>query len=302
MNYFLRILLASLTLLLPFSHAHARGKLKVIATFSVLGDMVKHVAYNDIDLKVLVGPNGDTHEYQPTPTDAKDIAKADLVIMNGAKLEGWLDRLIQSSGYKGPVVEATKGISLLTSQEEGQKAGAPDPHAWQNAANGKIYVTNIRDALIAADRAHASDYRKNAETYIKQIDAIDAWIKESIATVPEKKRIAIISHDALQYFGVAYKLKFLAAQGISTESQPSAANMAKLIKQIRKKKITAVFLENMTDSRLVKQLEKDAGAHIGGTLYTDALSDPKGPAPTYLDMFKHNVPELLKGLQQNPVR
>jgi zinc/manganese transport system substrate-binding protein len=290
----------ALALMVGLSPAQAAGKLKVIASFSVLGDMVKNVAGNDIDLKVLVGPNGDTHEYQPTPNDAKAIAKADLVLVNGFGLEGWMTRLIKSSGYKGKIVEATQGIEPLKWQEEGAAPDAKDPHAWQNAANGKVYVANVRDALVAADPAHADDYRKNAEAYIAKIEETDAWVKAEIAKVPEAQRKVISTHDAFQYFAKAYNVEFLAPQGISTEAQPSAAGVAKLVDQIRAQKITAVFFENMTDSRLIKQLEKDAGAHVGGTLYSDAISAPEEPAPNYLAMFMHNVPALVEAMNKNP--
>lgn len=300
-NNLLRLIIATAALLLPLTSAHADGKLKVIASFSVLGDMVKNVGGDDIDLKVLVGPNGDTHEYQPTPADVKAIAHADLVLVNGLGLEGWMDRMIKSSGYKGQVVEATRGIELLISAEE-EHPGTQDPHAWQNAANGKIYVANIRDALIAADKTHTDDYRKNADAYIKKIDETDAWVKAEINKVPAEKRKVISTHDAFQYFARAYGVEFLSSQGLSTEAQSSAADVAKIINRIRDKKITAVFFENMTDSRLIKQLEKDAGAHVGGTLYSDAISASNEPAPNYIAMFKHNVPVLVAAMQKNPVK
>lgn len=296
----LSLMVTTAALILPLSAAHAEGKLKVIASFSVLGDMVKNVAGDDIELKTLVGANGDAHEYQPTPASVKDISKADLVITNGLGLEGWLPRMIESSGYKGKIVEATTGIKpLKLAEEEGEQHGGQDPHAWQNVANGKIYVTNIRDALIAADKVHADDYRKNAENYLKKLDNLDAWVKTEIAKVPAEKRKVISTHDAFQYFAKAYNVEFLAPQGLSTESQPSAADVAKLEDQIRAQKITAVFFENMTDSRLIKQLEKDAGAHVGGTLYSDALSAENEPAPNYIAMFKHNVPALASAMLKN---
>jgi len=291
-----------LTFTLPFS-VHASEKLKVVASFSILGDMVKNVASDDVELKILVGANGDAHEYQPTPADAKAISKADLVIVNGLGFEGWLPRLVKSSGYKGTVLEASKGISSLFLSEKTEK-GEPhhhehdgkDPHAWQNLANGKIYVKNIRDALIAADKAHADDYRKNAKEYLKKLDDAEIFVKSELAKIPTQKRKLVTTHDAFAYFAKAYNVEFLAAQGISTEGQPTAADVAKLIDQIRTQKVTTIFLENMTDSRLIKQLEKDAGAKLGGTLYSDALSAENEPAPNYIAMFKHNVSALVSAL------
>jgi zinc/manganese transport system substrate-binding protein len=296
---FLKPVIAIALILLPFPSAYAQDKLKVIASFSILGDMVKNVAGDDIDLKVLVGANSDTHEYQPAPADAIAIANADIVFINGLGLEGWVDRLIKSSGYKGKLVKATAGISPLESAKTNGHRHGQDPHAWQDVKNGIIYVTNIRDALIEADKAHADDYRKNATAYIKKLEELDNWVRAEIAKVPAEKRMVISTHDAFKYFARAYEVDFLAAQGMNTEAQPSAANIASLINQVRDQKVKAVFLENMADSRLIKQLEKDGGAHIGGTLYSDAISAPDGPAPSYIGMFKHNVPALVEAMLKN---
>ena len=291
-----RILLATAFFAIPFS-AHAE-KLKVVASFSILGNMVSHIAGDNVELKVLVGPNGDAHEYQPAPTDAKALAEANLVVVNGLGLEGWFDRLVSSSGYTGQVVTASHGIAPLEMKEGGQKHS--DPHAWQNLAGGMVYVVNIRDALIKIDGKHADEYRANTEKYIAELDALDRWVREQISTVPMEKRNVISMHDSFGYFAEAYGVFFFAPVGLSTEAQPSAADIARLEDQVRGQKITAVFLENMTDSRLMKQLEKDAGAHIGGTLYSDALSTPDGPAPSYEGMFRHNVPALVQEMLRNP--
>ena len=296
-----RFLLTAAFILSSFSPAYA-AKLKVVASFSILGDLVSEVAGDNIDLKVLVGSNGDAHEYQPAPADAKALAGANLVFVNGLGFEGWFERLVRSSGYNGQVVVASKGVPTLKSQEDpGEKLhGHNDPHAWQNIANAKVYVVNIRDALIMADKKHADEYRDNTEKYLAQLDALESWVKAEIGKVPAEKRKVISMHDAFQYFAKAYGITFLAPVGISTDAQPSAADIARLEDQIRSQKITAVFLENMTDSRLITQLQQDAGAHIGGTLYSDALSAPGEPAPDYISMFKHNVPELTRGMMQNP--
>ena len=276
------------------SPAHA-DRLKVVASFSILSDMVQQVAGNTIDLKVLVGPDGDAHVYEPTPADAKTVGAADIVFTNGLGFEGWLDRLVAASGYKGPVIVATKGITPL------QFAGTqnPDPHAWQDLANGKIYVTNIRDALIQADKAHAALYERNTEHYLLWLDTLDRQVRMGMAKIPEDRRKVISTHDAFQYFAKAYHVTFIAPQGINPESNLSAADMADLVDQIRSKKVKALFFENISDSRLMKQLENETGAHIGGTLYSDALSPPSGPANNYLALFAHNVKELTNGMMYN---
>ena len=294
LRLWLRMTVLIFPLLFPAS-AHA-AKLKVVASFSIIGDMVHEVAGDDIELKPLVGPNGDAHVYEATPGDAKAVAAADLVIINGLGFEGWLPRLVESSGYKGPVVTATKGISPLGFSNDGL---TQDPHAWQNLANGRIYVANIRDALVKANPAHAADYKTNAKQYLKQIDDLDRWVKKEIAQVSAGKRKVITSHDAFQYFARDYGVEFIAPMGISTESEASAGDIARLIDQMRTQKIRTLFMENISDPRLIRQLQSDGGAVIGGTLYSDALSAPDGPAGTYLDMFRHNVGELVKGMSAN---
>ena len=289
----IRMTMISITVLLA-SPAHA-DKLKVVASFSILGDLVKQVAGNIIDLKVLVGPDGDAHVYEPTPADAKTVGSADIVITNGFGFEGWLDRLIAASDYKGPVIVATKGIMPL--QFTGTQN--PDPHAWQDLANGKVYVENIRDALMQADKAHAALYQRNAEHYLQWLDTLDGQVRNSMNKIPENRRKVISTHDAFQYFAKAYHVTFIAPQGINPESNLSAADMAGLVDQIRSKKVKALFFENISDSRLMKQLESETGAHIGGTLYSDALSKPEGPANSYLALFGHNVTELTKGMMYN---
>lgn len=286
-----RLLTLLFLILLPAA-AHA-DKLKVVASFSILGDMVHEVAGDNIDLKTLVGANGDAHVFEPTPADATAIAAADLVIVNGLGFEGWLGRLIVSSGYTGPVIIATQGITPLSN------GLTQDPHAWQNIENAKIYVANIRDALIKADAAHAADFRVNAAKYLQKLDETDAWTKAEIAQIPATQRQIITSHDAFGYFAHAYGITIIAPLGISTESQASAADIARLIDQIRSKKVRAVFMENVSDPRLIKQLETDGGAYVGGTLYSDALSPAGGEAANYLALFRQNVTQLTNGMINN---
>ncbi len=288
----LLLTLVALLTLIPFS-SYADGRLRAVASFSIIGDMVKQVAGDNIDLKVLVGSNGDVHEYEPTPADAKLLANADIVFINGLGLEGWMERLISSSNYKGSVIVVTKGVTTLKSGMH------DDPHAWQDIANARIYVQNIRDALVKADKAHVPEYKSNAAAYIKKLDALDAWAIKEISQITPDRRKVISQHDSFQYFTARYGVKFIAPMGISTESQASAADMARIIDQIRAQHITAIFLENMSDAHIIKQLESDTGIRVGGTLYSDALSEPNGPAPDYIAMFRHNIMAIVAALQPN---
>jgi zinc/manganese transport system substrate-binding protein len=276
------------------SDANAADKLKVTASFSVLGDMVKQVGGDRVDVITFVGPNGDAHVYEPTPGDIKALAASKILFINGLGLEGWMTRLEESSGFKGTVVVATKGVSPRQMIEDEKKI--TDPHAWQSLANGKIYVANIRDALIAADPAGKATYEANAAKFLDGIAAMETQVKEAVAKLPPDRRSIITTHDAFGYFGAAYGMKFIAPEGVSTESEASAQDVAKIIRQIKAEKIPAVFLENVTDSRLLDQIAKETGAKVGGTLYSDALSEPSGPAGTYLDMFRHNVETLSAAL------
>ncbi len=307
-----RLLFAALATLAvaTASPSWAADKLKVVTTFTILGDMASNVGGEHIALTTLVGPDGDAHVYEPTPADARALAQADLVIVNGLGFEGWLDRLVKASGYKGPVVVASDGISALKAEEDHghdqghaqshaekdkhHDHGELDPHAWQDLANGRVYVANIARALAAADPAHADDFRRRAEAYDGELVALDRDIRSRLDAVPADRRKVITSHDAFQYFGRAYGIDFHAPVGLSTESEPSAGEVAALVRQMRDEKIRALFVENITDPRLVQQLAREAGAAIGGTLYSDSLSAPTGPAPTYLDMFRHNASEIAK--------
>ena len=281
----------------------AADRPKVVASFSVLGDMVREVAGDRADVTTLVGPNGDVHVFEPSPADAKTIAKANLVIVNGLGLEGWIDRLIKSTGYKGPVAVASKGVAARTMLEAGSGSTTPetvtDPHAWQDLKNGQIYVGNIAAALAKIDPNNGDVYRVNAARYGKQLAELDSWVRTQIDMVPQGKRRVITSHDAFGYFGAAYGVEFLAPVGISTEAEPSAGQLAGLIDQIKREHINTLFIENITDPRLVQTIGKESGAQLGGELYSDALSEPNGPAPTYTAMFKNNVPKLVDGMLMN---
>jgi zinc/manganese transport system substrate-binding protein len=298
----MKTFLAALLLLasifgLPAS-ADAADKIKAVASFSILGDMVKQVGGDRIELATLVGPDGDAHVFEPTPSDAKTLAGAQILFMNGLGFEGWMERLEKSSGFKGKVVVASEGVKprTMTEEEDGKAEEITDPHAWQSLANGKLYIANIRNGLIAVDPDGKAIYEANAAKYLDEIGAEDEAVKAALAKLPEDRRKIITSHDAFGYFGAAYGLKVIAPEGVSTEAEASAKDVAKIIRQIRAEHIPAVFMENITDHRLLDQIARETGAKIGGTLYTDALSPPDGPAPTYLDMFRNNVGVLTAAL------
>jgi zinc/manganese transport system substrate-binding protein len=280
----------------------AAAPLTVVATFSVIGDLVRTVGGDAVTVTTLVAPGGDAHVYQPTPRDAKTIAGADLVVVNGLGMEGWLDRLITASGYHGKVLVASEGIAVQTMVEpEGGGKGKPitDPHAWQNLANGRIYVRNIAAALSLADPAHATGFAERAQHITADIDALDASVRQQIADVPPDKRKIITSHDAFGYFGTAYGVTFLAPVGLNTDSEPTAQGLGRLTRQIKKEGIKALFIESMTDPRLIEQLAHETGAVVGGTLYSDTLSPDGGPADSYLKMFRHNVPAMVAAMGKN---
>lgn len=287
-------LTAALILFLSFAAgptpAGAEEPLPVVASFSIIGDMAKQVGGETVSVTTLVGPDADAHAYRPKTADSKALAKSRIVFMNGLGFEGWMDRMIKSSGFKGDAVVVSKGIVPRQLDEE----NASDPHAWQNVANARIYVNNIAAALIKAMPEKAAYIKIRADKYSAEIAVMDKAIQAAIARIPEKNRKIITSHDAFGYFGKAYGVKFLAPVGISTESQPSAANVAKLIKQIKAENVKTIFVENMSSPKLIKRISKESGAKMGGELYADALSSANGPAPTYLDMMRHNL-ILIKG-------
>jgi zinc/manganese transport system substrate-binding protein len=268
----------------------AQERLNVVASFSILGDLVHNVGGDRVGVTTLVGPDSDVHVYTPAPADAKKIADARLVFVNGLGLEGWLPRLVQSSGGKATIVTTSQGIAP---RRLGSDA---DPHAWQSVVNAKIYVANIRDALLAAAPRDAETFRANAATYLAKLDALDREVREAIAQIPPTHRKVISTHDAFGYFASAYGIEFIAPLGVSTESEASARDIAGIITQIKTAKIPAVFLENITDPRLMQRIASETGARVGGTLYSDSLTGEKGDAPTYIDMVRHNIKALTSAL------
>jgi zinc/manganese transport system substrate-binding protein len=338
--------------------AQSGKPMPVVASFSILGDMVARIGGDHVSVTTLVGPDGDVHVYQPTPADARAASEARILFVNGLEFEGWLDRLVDASGFDGARVVTTTGIEAIAYDEHhdddhddhgkdkhahdhdkhdhgkdehahdhdkddhgkdehghdhaakhddehghdkhddhaGHDHGAFDPHAWQSLGLAVTYVDNITAALAKADPANAAAFYGNRAAYVAEIEALDADIRAQMAALPENKRTVVTSHDAFQYFGRDYGLTFLAPQGLSTESEASAKDVARLIEQMREEGISAVFVENITDARLLEQIARETGATIGGTLYPGALSGPDGPAPTYLDMMRHNATTLATAL------
>ena len=254
--------------------------LNVVSSFSVLGDMVQQVGGEHVHVDTLVGPDGDPHPFEPSPKDSALLSK-----VNGLGLEGWLDRLIKASGFKGELVVASKGVKTHTLDEDGKTV--TDPHAWNSAANGALYAQNILDGLVKADPEDKAAL--TGKRYIEQLTNIDGWAKAQFSAIPLAKRKVLTSHDAFGYFGRAYNVTFLAPQGLSSESEASAAQVAALIKQIKADGVHTWFMENQLDPRLVKQIASATGAQPGGELYPEALSAPGGVADSYVKMMRHNV-------------
>jgi zinc/manganese transport system substrate-binding protein len=279
-----------LALLLIASPLHAAEQLNVVASFSIIADLVRNVGGDRINLTTLVGADSDVHVYTPAPGDAKRIAEAKLVIVNGLGLEGWLPRLVQSAGSKAQVVTASAGVTPL-------KLGSDaDPHAWQSVPNTKIYVTNIANALAAANPDDADVFRAQEKAYLEKFETLDRDVRDALAKIPPERRRVISTHNAFGYFAAEYGIQFIAPLGVSTETEPSARDIAAIIGQIKAQKIPAVFLENISDDRLIRRIAAETGAKVGGTLISDSLTGEKGPAPTYIDMVRHNIKALTSAL------
>jgi zinc/manganese transport system substrate-binding protein len=288
-------LLTAALALSGLAHAAQAKPLEAVASFTVIADMVQNVGSTHVHVTSLIGPNGDPHVYEPTPNDAQTLKTADVVFVSGLHLEGWLDRLITASGYKGDPVVLSNGILTRSMEEDGEQI--TDPHAWNSAVNGVVYVRNIITALQKADPANAAEYQANGDRYIKQLQDMDAYARAQIQSIPEPRRKVLTSHDAFGYFGDAYGVTFLSPLGFSTETEASAADVGKLINQIKREHVSAYFFENSGDPRLVQQIAKASGAHPGGELYVESLSPAKGPAASYLQMFRYNVDKLTAAMK-----
>jgi zinc/manganese transport system substrate-binding protein len=289
------ILLLWLGLSGPARAAAEGAPVRAVASFSILADLVRQVGGAHVTVTTLVGPDSDAHGFSPSPADARKIAEADIVFVNGLGLEGWLDRLIRASGTRAPVVTVSAGVKPIAAEGEHAHAdhdhgdSTVDPHAWQNVINVRTYVANIRDGLAKVDPAHADAYQEAATAYLAELDALEREVRAAIASIPPERRRIITSHDAFGYFTATYGLQFLAPQGVSTDSEASPKGVAAIIRQIRRDHVPAVFLENISDPRQMEQIARESGARIGGKVYSDALSGPGGPARTYVDMMRSNV-------------
>lgn len=278
----------------------AADKLPVMASFSILADLVRVVGGERVAVTTLVGPDEDAHVFEPRPLDAKNMLQTRLLVVNGLGFEPWAQKLVKAAGYQGQTVIASQGITARTLHaDKGSTHAETDPHAWQDPSNVVRYVRNIATALGKLDPAGAASYQSNSDAYVKELQTLDTWAKEQFSALPPDKRKVITSHDAFGYFAAHYQLLFMAPQGVSTEAEPSARQVAQLIKQIQREKIRAVFLENMSNPKLLEQLAKDAGVTVGPSLYADALSGQDKPGSTYLKMMRYNVTQLVAGMKKN---
>jgi len=300
-------LVLALALSAPARAAPGGAPVRAVASFSILGDLVRAVGGPHVAVTDLVGPDSDVHGFSPSPADAKKLATADIVFVNGLGLEGWLDRLIRASGTRAPIVVASAGVKTIAATDDHDHAvghhdhgdHAIDPHAWQSVANVRIYVVNIRDGLAKVDPVHADAYRAAADSYTAQLDALDQAVRKAVEKIPPENRRIITTHDAFGYFAATYGLRFIAPQGVSTDSEASPRDVAAIIRQIRQDKVPAVFLENISDPRQMALIAREGGARIGGKVYSDALSGPGGPAATYLDMMRSNLQAFDAALAPN---
>ena len=285
--------------------ASAQTPLKAVATFSILGNLLAEVAGDKAVVSLVVGPDIDAHAYQPRPGDARALADAQVLVSNGLGFEGWIDRLAKAAPFKGkPIVASTGVVTLPAAPSAGHSQGhshehGPDPHCWQDVQRVRTYVANIAKGLAEADPPNAAYYRDRAGAFDRRLVELDAWVKEEIAKVPADKRRAITGHDSFRYFSSAYGVKFQSPRGYNTSTEPSARDVAALIREAREHRIKALFVENMTNPGLVDQIARESGAVVGPRLYTDALSGPDGPAPTYEKMMRHNVTALVAGMLKN---
>lgn len=290
----------------PLGQAQTTAPVKAVASFSILGDLVRQVGGERVQVDVLVGPGADAHVFQPSPSHARQVAQAQVVFANGLGFEGWMQRLLATAGYKGKPVVVSQGIKPLRTEEDehDHKAGPhghhdhgeADPHAWQSVPNVITYVANIARGLCAADAAGCDGYRKNAEAYTGQLKALDAEIRAAWGAVPAGQRRLITSHDAFGYYAHTYGVKFLAPQGVSTDSEASAKGVAQLVRQIRKENIKALFVENVSDPRLIEQIGRETGVKPAGALFSDSLSDASGPAASYLAMMRANTQAMTRAV------
>ena len=297
---------ALIALMIVSGTAAAATKLPVVVSFSILSDIVSNIGRDHVSISTLVGPDEDAHVYAPTPKDVRTLSRAKVVVINGLGFEGWIERLTDAANYKGALVVASDGIQTRHRPDGGDEGSGTkhaahrlDPHAWQDPSNVIVYSRNIVAALSKADPANAAAYKNNGDDYIGALVALDSWAQAQFAQIPDARRNVITSHDAFEYFGAHFKVRFLAPQGVSTESEPSARDVAMLIRQIRQEHSKALFFENMSNPKLLQQISDEVGVKPGGKLYADALSQANGNAPTYLRMMRFNVAQIMERLKQD---
>ncbi|MDO8321033.1 metal ABC transporter solute-binding protein, Zn/Mn family [Rhodoferax sp.] len=280
--------------------ATADAPVEVVASFSILGDLVQVIGGERVHVVTLVGPDADAHSFEPSPADAKAILKSSLFVINGLGFEPWADKLAKAANYTGQTLIASKGIKVRQLPlEQGHPHAEVDPHGWQDPNHVALYVKNITHALSRIDQAYASSYQKNSEKYIRELNLLDQFAKNQIQGIPVAKRQVITSHDAFGYFADRYQVRFLAPQGLNADIEPSARQVAQLIRQIKQEQIKAVFLENMSNPKLLAQITQDTGVTLGPKLYVDALSGPRQPGSSYLKMMRYNISQLVEGMQLN---
>lgn len=293
----------------PALHAQTAEPIKAVASFSILGDLVKQVGGDRVSVEVLVGPGADAHVFQPTPSQARMVGQAQVLFYNGLGFEGWMERLLKTASYQGKSVVVSQGIKPIQSEEaghdhkggkHGHDDGESDPHAWQAVPNAIAYVGNIARGLCAADAAGCDTYKTNAAAYTQQLQALDTEIKAAWNNIPQAQRKVITSHDAFGYYAKAYGVRFLAPQGVSTESEASARGVAQLVRQIKRENIKALFVESISDPRLIDQIGRETGIRPAGALFSDSLSDTEGAAPSYLAMMRFNTQALVQAITAVP--
>ncbi|GIX08329.1 metal ABC transporter solute-binding protein, Zn/Mn family [Elioraea sp.] len=298
-------LLGTAALALLSAGAPAAAPLRVVASFSILADLVREVGAERVRIDTLVGPDQDAHAFQPTPGDARRIAAARVVVLNGLGFEGWMTRLIRAANFQGTEVVASRGIRTLRArhghalghgQAHGHSHGETDPHIWQDPKRAQVMVRRIAAGLAAADPEGKAAYEANAARCNERLEALHAWVEAQYADIPRAQRRVVTSHDAFAYYGERYGIDFLAAQGVTTRGEPSAAGIARLVQQIRRERIRAIFIEGMANPRILEQVAAESGARVGGTLYSDALSPPDGLAPTYEAMIRTNTARIAAAL------
>lgn len=295
-------LLAAIALCL-WVPAGAGEPLRVMTSFTILQDIAQEISGDRAVVETLVGPDADAHVFEPAPRHARALAQADLVVINGLGFEGWIERLVSASGYAGPVLRASDGIEPIEAAEgvsgavEDHHGGAIDPHAWHDVSMIRVYVRNISQSLMETDPEHADEYAKRAERLDGTLADLDAWIREKMETVPEPRRV-ITSHDAFSYYGHAYGIEFLYPVGWSTDAEPTASAVGRLIRQLRGDEVRVLFVENISDDRLIERIASEGDGIIGGVLYSDALSPADGPAGTYVEMMRHNTRTLVSAMKQ----